>query len=47
LKADLSNAGAKWAGEQAITDGTQVTSRKPDDLPAFNKKAIALFQRIS
>jgi protease I len=47
LKTDLSNAGAKWADEEAIADGTLATSRKPDDLPAFNKKAIEIFQRVS
>ncbi len=47
LKTDLSNAGAKWADEEVITDGVLVTSRKPDDLPAFNKKAIEIFQRNS
>jgi protease I len=44
LKTDLSNAGAKWADEEVITDGLLVTSRKPDDLSAFNKKAIEIFQ---
>lgn len=45
LKTDLSNAGAQWVDEEVITDGTLVTSRKPDDLPAFTKKAIETFQR--
>lgn len=45
LKTDLSNAGAQWVDEEVITDGTLVTSRKPDDLHAFNKKAIETFQR--
>jgi len=43
LKTDLSNAGAKWVDEQVVTDGSLVTSRKPDDIPAFSKKAIELF----
>jgi protease I len=43
LKTDLSNAGAKWVDEQVVTDGELVTSRKPDDLPAFNKKMIEMF----
>ena len=38
LKTDLSNAGAKWVDEQVVADGELVTSRKPDDIPAFNKK---------
>ena len=35
LKTDLRNAGAQWADQQVIVDGKLVTSRKPDDLPAF------------
>jgi protease I len=37
LKADLRNAGAEWTDEQVVVDGKLVTSRKPDDIPAFNK----------
>jgi protease I len=43
LKTDLSNAGAKWVDQQVVTDVDRVTSRKPDDLPAFNKKMIEAF----
>ncbi len=43
LKTDLSNAGAKWIDEEVVADGKLVTSRKPDDIPAFNKKMIELF----
>jgi protease I len=43
LKTDLSNAGAKWVDEQVVADADLVTSRKPDDLPAFNKKMIEAF----
>jgi len=43
LKTDLSNAGAKWVDEQVVMDGNLVTSRKPDDLPAFNQKMIEVF----
>lgn len=45
LKTDLTNAGAKWVDEQVVVDGSLVTSRKPDDIPAFNKKMIELFGR--
>jgi protease I len=38
LKTDLTNAGAKWVDQQVITDRGLVTSRKPDDLPAFIDK---------
>ncbi len=43
LKTDLRNAGAEWVDQTAVTDGLLVTSRKPDDLPAFNQAMIALF----
>jgi protease I len=43
LKTDLSNAGAKWIDQQVVTDADLITSRKPDDLPAFNKKMIEAF----
>ena len=42
LKTDLTNAGGNWVDEQVVTDGMLVTSRKPDDLAAFNKAFIAL-----
>jgi len=40
LQTDLKNAGAKWVDEQVVVDQGLVTSRGPDDLPAFNKKMI-------
>jgi protease I len=40
LKTDLRNAGARWVDEECVVDGNLVTSRKPDDLPAFNAKMI-------
>ena len=36
LKRDLTNAGAEWSDEAVVLDARLVTSRKPDDLPAFN-----------
>lgn len=36
LQSDLRNAGAQWRDEEVVVDGTLVTSRKPDDIPAFN-----------
>jgi protease I len=36
LQADLRNAGAQWSDEKVVVDGQLVTSRKPDDIPAFN-----------
>ena len=35
LQTDLRNAGAEWVDEQVVTDGNLITSRNPDDLPAF------------
>jgi protease I len=35
LRTDLTNAGATWVDERVVADGNLVTSRKPDDLPAF------------
>lgn len=43
VKTDLENAGAKWVDEEVVVDGLLVTSRKPADLPAFNKKIIEVF----
>ncbi len=44
LKTDLSNAGAKWVNEQVVCDAGLITSRKPDDIPAFNEKMIETFR---
>ena len=43
LKTDLKNAGANWVDEQVAVDRGIVSSRKPDDLPAFNQKMIEEF----
>ncbi|CAH0275427.1 Putative cysteine protease YraA [Massilia sp. Bi118] len=40
LQIDLQNAGAKWSDEQVVVDGKLVTSRKPDDIPAFNQAIL-------
>jgi protease I len=45
LKTGLTNAGAKWVDEQVVVDGNLVTSRKPDDIPAFNRKMIELISQ--
>jgi protease I len=45
LKTDLSNAGAEWVDEEVCVDGNLVTSRKPDDIPAFNREMQKLFAR--
>ena len=43
LKTDLRNAGANWVDQEVVTDQGLVTSRKPDDIPAFNRKMIEEF----
>ncbi len=43
LQTDLRNAGAQWVDEEVVVDGNLVTSRKPDDLPAFNRAMLDLF----
>lgn len=43
LRSDLKNAGADWVDQEVVTDNGLVTSRKPDDLPAFNRKMIEEF----
>ena len=40
IKDDLVNAGAEWVDEEVVVDEGFVTSRNPDDLPAFNSKLI-------
>lgn len=40
VQTDLTNAGANWTDEEVVQDGNLITSRKPDDLPAFNKAII-------
>lgn len=40
LRTDLTNAGAHWVDQEVVVDEGLVTSRTPDDLPAFNKKLI-------
>jgi protease I len=44
LKTDLKNAGANWVDREVVVDGGLVTSRKPDDLPAFCREMIKLFR---
>jgi protease I len=43
LQTDLRNAGAEWVDEEVVVDGGLVTSRRPDDLPAFNEAMVELF----
>ena len=43
LKTDVRNAGAEWIDQEVVVDGKLVTSRKPDDIPAFNREMVRLF----
>jgi protease I len=43
IHTDLENAGARWVDQEVVTDKGLVTSRKPDDIPAFNRKMVEEF----
>jgi protease I len=43
IKTDVRNAGAHWVDQEVVVDNGLVTSRKPDDIPAFNQKMIEEF----
>ncbi len=43
IKTDVNNAGGNWVDKEIVVDNGLVTSRKPDDIPAFNKKMIEEF----
>lgn len=45
IKTDLMNAGAQWVDQEVVVDGNLVTSRKPDDIPAFNAAMIEQFAK--
>ena len=40
LKTDITNAGGEWVDEQVVVDGNLITSRNPDDIPAFNSALL-------
>lgn len=41
LQTDVRNAGGDWVDEEVVVDGNLITSRNPDDLPAFNRELLA------
>ncbi|AKT52413.1 type 1 glutamine amidotransferase domain-containing protein [Arsenicicoccus sp. oral taxon 190] len=41
LQTDIRNAGGEWVDEEVVTSDNLITSRKPDDIPAFNKAVVA------
>jgi protease I len=43
LRTDIENAGGDWVDREVVTDEGMVTSRKPDDIPAFNRKMLEEF----
>jgi protease I len=43
LETDIRNAGGEWVDDEVVVDGNLVTSRKPDDIPAFNREMTRLF----
>src|SRR6266850_8228613 len=45
IQDDIRNAGGRWVDQDVVLDGNWVTSRQPEDLPAFNRAMIALFAR--
>jgi protease I len=45
IQTDLKNAGVDWVDREVVVDGNLVTSRKPDDIPAFNRAMIEQFSR--
>ncbi len=46
IKTDLQNAGADWVDEEAVVEGNLITSRSPDDIPAFSRTMIEQFAQI-
>jgi len=45
IQTDLKNAGANWVDQEVSVDGNLVTSRKPDDIPAFNREFVRLIEQ--
>ena len=45
LKTDIKNAGGTWVDQEVIVSNGVVTSRKPEDIPAFNREMISLFSK--
>lgn len=47
IKTDMKNAGANWVDEEVVIDGNIITSRTPDDLPAFNREFIKALSKVA
>jgi protease I len=46
VRTDIRNAGGHWVDEEVVTDQNLTTSRKPDDIPAFNERLIREFSQV-
>ena len=44
IQDDMRNAGADWVDEEVVVDSNLITSRKPDDIPAFNQALISMLE---
>ena len=47
LRTDITNAGATWVDQQVVKDGNLITSRNPDDIPAFTKALLDALGRLT
>lgn len=47
IQDDIQNAGGKWLDQEVVVDQNWVTSRQPDDIPAFNREMLELFSRVA
>jgi protease I len=47
IQTDIRNAGGTWVDEEVHIDGNLTTSRKPDDLPAFNRAIVEEFSKVT
>jgi protease I len=45
IQTDIKNAGGDWVDREVVVDGSLVTSRNPDDIPAFNERLVELIER--
>lgn len=47
IQDDIRNAGGNWVDREVVVDGNWVTSRQPDDIPAFNREMLKLFAQFA